>query len=210
MHQEQVWIVDDEEELAASYAEFLEDRYEPRIFHSAAEALRKFDQDSASPDLVISDIKMPGMDGISFIQAMRDRGMKKPVVVISGFAEKEDVLRASELKVSKFLEKPLDPQNLRHAVNDAIKTNNYYLLTEQLVFLLRQQALLLESIISKCVERYSHAENLLDEGVNERFADRKSVQAFLNSVYSENKMHRELSSLQEKIADLQKNRILTL
>jgi len=202
MDRKQVWIVDDEKELASSYSDFLEDQFDLRVFNSAEEALKQFDQDPASPDMIVSDICMPGMDGISFVETLRSKGMGKPVVMISGYAEKKDLLRANDLKISGFLEKPCDPQNLRHSINGAMRADELSSITEQLIALLSQQSNLFESIISKCVERYAHAENLLDESEYTHFADRDSIRIFLEKIYTENKMHRELLSLQKKIGCL--------
>ncbi len=133
MDRKQVWIVDDEKELASCYSDFLEDKFEMRVFNSAEAALKQFDQDPKWPDLVLSDIRMPGMDGISFVETLRGKGMGKPIVMISGYTEKQDLLRANDLKISGFLEKPCDPQNLRHAIDGAIHADEFSSITEQLI-----------------------------------------------------------------------------
>ncbi len=205
MEQKQIWIVDDEAELAGVYSDFLGDSFKTRVFRSAEAALELFDKEHASPDLVLSDIRMPGMDGLSFIEELRTKGMEKPVVMMSGYAEKKDLLRASNLEISGFLEKPCDLNELKHRVESAIYTEESSP-TEQLIALLSQKSLLLEKIISKCVERYASAENLLDHSNEARFSEKKSTKAFLEMICTENKMHRILHALQEKIEALIKLR----
>lgn len=201
----QIWIVDDEKDLADSYAEFLSDEYTPTVFSSPKEALTAWDKESKKPDLVISDLKMPEIDGLSFIEKARDKGLNDPVLMISGFAEKDDVLKAQNLHVDGFLEKPFEPEKLRKAIQQAITTESAKKIDQQLLTLFQQERTQYEDLISTCLHRYAHAENLADEaGVLLSDMNRRS--AFLKTLYGENKMHRNLDEIQKEIDTLLKIR----
>ncbi|WP_331775400.1 EAL domain-containing protein [Sulfurospirillum sp. 1612] len=58
-------------------------------------------------DILITDIKMPQMDGLTLIQKIRDLKMQIPVIITSAFNETEYIINALELKVDKFINKPI-------------------------------------------------------------------------------------------------------
>ncbi len=68
------------------------------------------------PDIVISDIRMPDMDGLEFVAALREQGMKAKVIMLSGYAEFEYARQALRLDVENYLLKPLDRRELREAL----------------------------------------------------------------------------------------------
>ena len=199
----QVWIVDDESELASSYSDFLSDQYEPKIFHSAEAALAHFaNHPSTPPDLLLSDVRMPGMDGLSLVEKFRKEKMNKPVVMISGYAEKGDLIRAGELHVARFLEKPCNPRDLINASDAAIREDVAESVDAQLIDKLGQQATVLLSIIACGVDRYAAAENRLEEIGAMTFATQEARRAYLDKIYKESSMHRDLGTLHEAIEAL--------
>ncbi len=71
---------------------------------------------------VITDIKMPGMDGLEFITRLQEKNIDIPVIFISGFADKEIAIRALRLGAFDFVEKPFDKVTLVDAVEEAIES----------------------------------------------------------------------------------------
>jgi serine phosphatase RsbU (regulator of sigma subunit) len=77
------------------------------------------------PDLVISDLRMPGLDGISVIKALHEVDSEVPVVVISGVGVMGDVVESLRLGASDFLIKPLvDLEVLVHSVEKALERHD--------------------------------------------------------------------------------------
>ena len=76
------------------------------------------------PDVIICDVLMPNMDGLEFLARIRDlpRFSNTPVVMISANAFKDNVAKAATLKVTRFLRKPLDRQELNDALDAALKS----------------------------------------------------------------------------------------
>ena len=71
----------------------------------------------ASPvDIVLSDIRMPGMDGIAALEALRARGDATPVLLLTTFDDAELLLRATEAGAQGFLLKDAAPDDLRDAI----------------------------------------------------------------------------------------------
>jgi YesN/AraC family two-component response regulator len=81
---------------------------------TALEALQK--TDAPGYDLMISDLNMPGMDGIALIRAVKDIRPKLPVIIITGFSTEKSAIDAVNLRVAGYLTKPLrDAQVLEAA-----------------------------------------------------------------------------------------------
>ena len=79
---------------------------------SGLEVVRK-----KQPDLVITDIRIPGLDGLSLIEAARKCCLQTLFVVISGYSEFEYAQRALTLGVKSYIDKPISIQNLKEVLN---------------------------------------------------------------------------------------------
>ena len=64
------------------------------------------------PDLVITDITMPNMDGLEMSARLHEEHPSLPIVVLSAYSEKEHLLQAIDIGVTKYLIKPFDPDEL--------------------------------------------------------------------------------------------------
>lgn len=67
-------------------------------------------------DLVITDIHMPGMDGLDLLRTMREKNMRTPVIIFTGYDEFEYAKKAIHYDVAEYLLKPLDRDELRRAL----------------------------------------------------------------------------------------------
>lgn len=77
--------------------------------------------DEIKPDIVVTDIRMPGMDGLQFIEQARMLHEKLNVIIVSGYGEFEYAKRAMSFGVSDYLLKPVDREELRDALLKAIR-----------------------------------------------------------------------------------------
>ncbi|HWA74082.1 MAG TPA: PAS domain S-box protein [Polyangiaceae bacterium] len=110
-----VLVVDDEPDARELVKEVLERaRVIVTLAESSADALAKIAQQK--PDLIISDIGMPGEDGYAFMRKLRrlsrDEGGRIPAVALTAFARKEDRHEALMAGFQSHAAKPIDPQNL--------------------------------------------------------------------------------------------------
>jgi len=105
----QVLVIDDDAVVGRSFDRVLTDKgYEVSTALSGEEALKTMDK--AAFDVVFTDIKMPGMDGLEVTERIKARCPWTPVVVITGYGTTENEARASVLGVSGFVHKPLTPE----------------------------------------------------------------------------------------------------
>jgi len=123
----QVLVIDDDAVVGRSFDRVLSEKgYEVSTALSGEEALK--DIETKEYDLVFTDIKMPGMDGIEVAERIKAQCPWTPVVVITGYGTEENEARASVLGVSGFVRKPLTPEIIESitlkALNEAEKTED--------------------------------------------------------------------------------------
>ena len=114
-----ILVVDDDPVVGRSFDRVLSKRgYAVVTAGDGAEALRKIAAEEY--DVVFTDIRMPGMDGIAVAERIRDRQPWLPVVIVSGYATVENEARARAAGVSAVLHKPLSPQMIEDSARDAL------------------------------------------------------------------------------------------
>jgi len=116
---ERVLLVDDEADVRDAIAQSLELKgYEVLAVPSAARAL-----EAIGPDFegcVVSDIRMPRMDGLAFLAAVRERDAELPVILITGHGDVPLAVSALHAGAHDFIEKPFETERLSDAVARAI------------------------------------------------------------------------------------------
>jgi len=115
-------IVDDEDIILRSLQSFLEleTDYDVKTFLSPAEAVGFAESDDF--DVVISDFMMPDMDGISLLARMKDLRPQAPRILLTGYADKENAIRAiNEVGLFQYVEKPWDNDNLLLILRNALE-----------------------------------------------------------------------------------------
>lgn len=79
---------------------------------------------SLQPDIILLDIKMPGMNGLDTLSKLRELGNKIPVLMLSMSRDEEDLARALRDGARGYLLKDMDPDELIPALNDALSGQN--------------------------------------------------------------------------------------
>jgi DNA-binding NtrC family response regulator len=122
MRASQILVVDDEADIRGMVQEILtEEGYEVRTAGNAAEA--RAARAHSEPDLILLDIWMPDMDGISLLREWtRDGALSFPVVMMSGHGTVETAVEATRLGAVDFVEKPLSLAKLLRTVQQAVES----------------------------------------------------------------------------------------
>jgi DNA-binding NtrC family response regulator len=104
-------IVDDEQDMRQSISQWLTlSGYETETFASAEEALKSIGPDW--PGIVVSDIKMPGMDGMAFLKRLMNMDSALPVIMITGHGDVPMAVEAMQMGAYDFMEKPFNPDRM--------------------------------------------------------------------------------------------------
>ena len=111
-----ILVVDDELTTCVLLEHFLSSEYEVFTTNSGIEALTWLE--SNLPDLILSDIQMPKMDGFELLQEIRLKGYTKhtPIVMLSGRTESKERIKCYQLGAQDYLTKPFNPQELEELV----------------------------------------------------------------------------------------------
>jgi len=113
-------IVDDEANTLASLSRaFRLAGHEATVCDNAAKALELAKMQNF--DLILSDVVMPGKDGLTLLEELKQQGVAAPVVMMSGQAHIEMAIRATRLGALDFLEKPISSDKLLLTVENALK-----------------------------------------------------------------------------------------
>jgi DNA-binding NtrC family response regulator len=106
---QKVLVIDDDAVVGRSFDRVLSEKgYEVNTALSGEEGLEKLD--TSTYDVVFTDIKMPGMDGLQVAERIRERCPWTPVVVITGYGSEENEAKAKVLGTKGFVRKPLTPE----------------------------------------------------------------------------------------------------
>jgi len=115
-----ILIVDDEMSVRNSLREwFLEDGFAVETAEDGNAALQRMH--SGPYDIVIIDLKMPGMDGITLERKIREIDKDAAIIILTAFASVETAVEALKLGAFDYVTKPVDPDELSNTVRNALK-----------------------------------------------------------------------------------------
>jgi DNA-binding NtrC family response regulator len=115
-----ILLVDDEESIRRLLSRMLESVYDVEIAADAESAIRLMREPDAHYDLLISDLNMPGMDGLALIREARRINSTLPAIVITGYSSESTAIEALNLGVAGYLTKPFDTTQVLSAAEKAL------------------------------------------------------------------------------------------
>lgn len=116
-----VLYIEDEEPTRQNAVEYLS-RYFKEVYEASngIEGLNIYR--NKQPDIIISDIKMPKLNGLEFASLIRQEDKKTPIIILTAYTDKDYLIRAVELQLIKYLVKPVEPFKLKEALFMAYKS----------------------------------------------------------------------------------------
>ena len=113
-------LVDDEEDFRRATSKTLIRRgFTVSEAATGEEALLSIKQDR--PDIVLLDLKMPGLNGIETLQRIREKDKTLPVIILTGHGDFQDALAGIKLEIVDFLQKPVDVEQLSVRIHSLLK-----------------------------------------------------------------------------------------
>src|SRR5690554_4153071 len=117
-----ILVVDDEPDIRGLVQEILEDEgYEVQVAENAAAA--RDARRRGRPDLILLDIWMPDVDGVTLLKEWTQEGLRAPVVMMSGHGTVETAVEATRLGAYDYIEKPLSLAKLLLTVERALEAD---------------------------------------------------------------------------------------
>tara|TARA_B110000444_G_scaffold3419_1_gene3195 strand:- start:513 stop:1916 length:1404 start_codon:yes stop_codon:yes gene_type:complete len=122
MTKSKLWIVDDEESIREICKSALEDSFIIETFPNGSEALLALNSDK--PDLIITDIKMPGLSGLDLLQKVSEKYPSLPTIVITAHSDIDNALSAYKGGAFEYLSKPFDVDKIRSLALKALNQSD--------------------------------------------------------------------------------------
>jgi DNA-binding NtrC family response regulator len=120
MSKPRILVIDDEEIVRISCRKCLTpEGYEVDVAGNGADGLRLARENHY--DLILTDLKMPDMDGMEFLMTMKEMQPEAKVIMITGYSTVEHAEEATRLGAYNYIEKPFTPDTLIAAVKEALR-----------------------------------------------------------------------------------------
>jgi len=123
MSKGKILVIDDEDIVRLSCSRTLvPEGYELKMAKNGPEGLKLLEEESF--DLVLTDLKMPNMDGIEVLANIKGKWPAIDVIIVTGYQTVETAVRAIKLGAFDYIEKPFTPDMLIATVSNVFKTRN--------------------------------------------------------------------------------------
>ena len=156
-------VVDDEPDMRESISQWLVlSGFETEAFPGAEEALKVIGADW--PGVVISDIRMPGMDGMAFLKRLMGLDSGLPVIMITGHGDVPMAVEAMRIGAMDFMEKPFNPERLTELVKKATQARRMTLDNRALRKELSDGSTIMKKLIGASPAMERLREDILDLG----------------------------------------------
>ena len=116
-----VLIIDDEPNIHYSFEKLFQDTHRIISAHSAEEGISKLQKEQ--PDVVVMDVRMPGMDGLEALQKIRTIDAKVPVIMMTAFGTVNTAITAMKFGAFEYLLKPFDVKKMRQVIEKAVENS---------------------------------------------------------------------------------------
>jgi DNA-binding NtrC family response regulator len=156
-------IVDDEKDMRQSISQWLAlSGFDTETFASAEDALKGVSPDY--PGIVVSDIRMPGMDGMTLLRKLRSADSTLPVIMITGHGDVPMAVEAMRIGAFDFLEKPFNPDRMTELAKKATQARRLALDNRALRRELSDGSALMKKLIGASPAMERLREDILDLG----------------------------------------------
>jgi len=154
-------IIDDETDMRDSMSQWLDlSGFKTVCFESAKTALKAIGADFRG--IVLSDIRMPGMDGMELLKRLHSVDGALPVILITGHGDVQMAVEAMRIGAQDFIEKPFDPEKLTELVRRAVDSRRLVLDNRALRRELSDGSILLRKLMGNSPEVEQLREDILD------------------------------------------------
>lgn len=199
-----VLYVEDDDIARENGVEYCENYFE-NIYEAsdALSALKLYEQ--IKPDIIITDIQMPKLNGLEFIKRVRQKDKKTQVIVLSAYSHKDYLFAAIELQLVKYLIKPVKEREFEEALNLCIEsiendTSNLLILSQNTTFDIYNKILLTNNEIVKLRAKELDLLTLLLKNRN-RYVTYEEIESFVwqDSAMSKDALKTVIKNLKSKI-----------
>ncbi|PIL68697.1 nitrogen regulation protein NR(I), partial [Acinetobacter baumannii] len=119
MSRNKIWVIDDDRAMRWVLEKtFKEEGFDVTNFEEAQTALERLHHDA--PDVILTDIRMPGIDGLTFLSKVKNSHPDLPVIIMTAHSDLESAVSSYQTGAFEYLPKPFDIDEALALVNRAI------------------------------------------------------------------------------------------
>jgi len=123
MTKARILVIDDEDIVRTSCSRTLvPEGYEVALAKNGVEGIRMLGESKF--DVVLTDLKMPDMDGIEVLRKIKEQWPETEVIIITGYQTVDTAVKSIKLGANDYIEKPFTPDGLLAAVTNALSSKN--------------------------------------------------------------------------------------
>lgn len=126
--QVRITLAEDDDDIRTAVTMVLEDAgYQVEALASGGMLLERLapailgDPGAQRPDVLVTDVRMPGVNGLAMMEGLRANGWNAPIVIMTAFADDEMRRRVSELGTAALIDKPFEPEVLTKTLGDLLE-----------------------------------------------------------------------------------------
>lgn len=130
-----IFVIDDDNIISANLKDFLElEGHEITTFSNGEDALSRLSHET--PDIMLVDLRLPGIDGLELLEKVKDRSQNIEVVIITGHADVPSAVKAIKLGARDYIKKPFDLDEISIIVQKAVSARK---MDEHLAYLHKEE-----------------------------------------------------------------------
>jgi two-component system C4-dicarboxylate transport response regulator DctD len=197
-----VLLLDDDREILEICTEILTSQdFEVSAFDNPEQALKAL-TDGQLTDVIITDFRMPGMNGLQFLEQLNLMNVLVPIVMFTGVADKELAINALNSGCHSLIEKPVRNHELVHYTEQAIAYGRWENISGRLLQECRDLIRLLRSLASVYETRFTQAENIVYQNKSGAELKPAEIQGYLKNIARGISIETEIQNANELVEAL--------
>jgi FixJ family two-component response regulator len=194
-----VLLLDDDREILEICNEVLSTQgFEVSTFDDPMKALKALIEGQRT-DVIITDFRMPGMNGLQFLEQLKLEGILTPTIMFTGVADKELAIKALNAGCHSLIEKPVRNQELIHYAEQAIAYGRWENISGRLIQECRDLIRLLRSLSSAYETRFTQAENMVYQNKSTTPLKPADIQGYLKNIAQAGSIEAEIENATELV-----------
>ena len=196
-----IYAIDDEKDILDVYQSVLEDNlFKATLFNNSVDAFHDLTHSKHLPDVILCDIKMPNIDGIELIQKLGQKGIFRPIIVVTGHASKDVAVRALNLGAYALIEKPFDIDPFVSVIRSAAHHFKTMEINNELIKMQMNMVELIKTLKDSQEQRLMLAENKLYESGKPQSENTEGAKKYLKTLQAERHLSKEIEIMEKKIS----------
>jgi FixJ family two-component response regulator len=197
-----VLLLDDDREILEMCNEVLTTHgFEVSPYHDPKDALQAVAAGLLT-DVIITDFRMPVMNGLQFLEQLKQMNCQVPIIMFTGVADKELAINALNAGCYSLVEKPVRNHELVHYVEQALAYGRWESISSRLLQECRDLIRLLRNLSSVYETRFTQAENIVYQHKNGSALKPADIQGYLKNIAQGISIETEIQNANELVESL--------